>query len=217
MEERLTIHGPLFQACLDHIDFYRPEKPKGAIAEGYVGLILDDCSGNLDREPDFSGRHPDYEWTVAPQLPSSYRFIVEVTYLDSDDSSVARVKRKVDKYRPLADHQYHVVAAVYEEGIDINEIQRPCITRVVMNLAINTHTGETLSTDSGSIPQEYTTGYASLLWLIPFPPNISEGRVSPTMTIAQILSENAKELPVEIFTWNLASSPGMSRVGCKQP
>ena len=217
MKERLTIHGPLLQACLDRMKSYRREREKGAIAEGYVGLILDDCSGQLDREPDFSGRRPDYEWTVAPQLPSSYRFIVEVTYLDSDDSSVDRVKRKVHKYQPLAEHQYYVVAAVYEEGLDINEIQRPCMPGVVMNLAVDMHTGETWPTDAGSIPQEYTTGHASLLWLITLPPNISEGSVSQTMTIAQILSENAKELPAEIFTWNLASSPGISRVECKQP
>ena len=210
MKEYLKIHGPLLQACLDRIESYRPEKPKGAIAEGYVGLILDSCSGQLDQEPDFSGKHPDYEWTVAPQSPSSFRFIVEVTYLDSDDSSVARVKRKVDKYKPLGDHQYYVVAAVYEEGLDINEIQRPCMPGVVMNLAIDMHTGKTKSTNAGSIPQEYTTGHASVLWLIPFPQNISEGRDSQTMTIAQILSENARELPAEIFTWNLASSPDMS-------
>ena len=212
MKERLTIHGPLLQACLDRMKSYRREREKGAIAEGYVGLILDDCSGKLDREPDFSGKRPDYEWTVAPQLPSSYRFIVEVTYLDSDNSSVDRVKRKVHKYRPLAEHQYFVVAAVYEEGLDISEIQRPCMPGVVMNLAVVMHTGETSSTDAGIIPQEYTTGHASLLWLIPFPPNISEGSVSQTMTIAQILSENARELPAEIFTLNLASSPGISRV-----
>ena len=212
MQERLTIHGPLLQACLDRVKSYRREREKGAIAEGYVGLILDDCSGQLDREPDFSGKRPDYEWTVAPQLPSSYRFVVEVTYLDSDDSSVDRVKRKVHKYRPLAEHQHYVVAAVYEEGLDINEIQRPCMPGVMMNLAVDMNTGEVSSTDGGIIPQEYTTGHASLLWLMPFPQDISEGSVSQTMTIAQILSENARELPVEIFTWNLASSPGISWV-----
>ena len=209
MKEHLKIHGPLLKACLDRIDSYRPEKPKGAIAEGYVGLILDSCSGQLNREPDFSGKRPDYEWTVAPQSPGSYRFIVEVVYLDSDESSVARVKCKVSKYKPLTDHQYYVVAAVYEEGLDISEIQRPCMPRVLIDLAIDTHTGKT-RTNTRSITQEYTTGHASLLWLIPFPQNISEGRDSQTMTIAQILSENARELPTEIFTWNLESSPGMT-------
>ena len=82
---RLAIHDSLFQTCLERIAPYRKEKPKGAIAEGYVGLILDSCAGQLDREPDFSGKRPDYEWTVKPELPGSFRFIVEVVYLGNSE------------------------------------------------------------------------------------------------------------------------------------
>ncbi len=210
---QLAIHDSLFQTCLDRIAPYRKEKPKGAIAEGYVGLVLDSCSGQLDREPDFSGKRPDYEWTVKPELPSSYRFIVEVVYIGNDERAVDLVKGKAHKYQPLAEHQYYVVAAVYEDGLDIEEIQRPCMPRLQLGIGINVKTGETWSTDDGPIPQEYTTGYASLLWLIPFPPELSEGSLSQTMTIAEILSSNAKHLHADILTMNLArSSPWISRV-----
>ncbi len=210
---QLVIHDSLYQTCLDRISAYRKEKPKGAIAEGYVGLILNSCSGQLDREPDFSGQRPDYEWTVKPELPSSYRFIVEVVYLGNNVRAVDLVKEKAHKYRPLAEHQYYVVAAVYEDGLDINEIQRPCMPSFQLSIGIDRQTGEPLSTDTVPIPQEYTTGYASLLWLIPFPPELSKGNLSQTMTIAGILSSKAKDLPVEILTMNLAlSSPSISRV-----
>ncbi len=208
---QLTIHDSLYQACLDRITLYRKEKPKGAIAEGYVGLILDSCSGQLDREPDFSGRRPDYEWTVRPDLPSSFRFIIEVVYLGSGERAVDLVKDKAHKYQPLAGHQYYVVAAVYEDDLDIKEIQRPCMPG--LRLGVNLQTGETMPADAVPIPQEYTTGYASLLWLIPFPPELSEGNLSQTMTITEILSSKAKPLHMDILAMNLAlSSPLISKV-----
>ena len=210
--QQLILQEPLLQACLKHVESYRREKEKGAIAEGYVGLMLKSRKGHLDREPDFLGKRPDYEWTVAPQSPGSFRFIVEVVYLDSDDSAVDRVTRKVHKYRPLADHQYYVVAAVYEEGLNINEIQRPCMPSLSMKISMDLNTGEMGPTEAESIPQEYTTGHSSLLWLLPCPPNISEGSVSQTMTVAQIVSANAKDLHPDIFTRNLASTPGISLV-----
>ena len=169
----MQISKPLRQACLDYVTHWRPAKAKGAIAEGLVGLILDACPGKVVREPDLTGKRPDYEWIVAPELPSSFRFLIEVVYLDSNDNSVKRVQDKVYKYRPVGEHQYYVVAAVYEEGLDIKEIRRPCMSKLSINLAIDTNTGES-STDESIIPQEYTTGYASMLWLISFPPNVSE-------------------------------------------
>ena len=207
----LIIHESLFQECLDRVGPYRKQRPKGAIAEGYVGLILDSCSGSLDREPDFSGRRPDYEWTVNPTLLSSYRFVVEVVYLDRDETAVDRVKRKAHKYRPLSEHQRYIVAAVYEEGLNVQEIQRPCMSSVNLNLGVDVETGEIWSTAESGGPTEYTTGYASLLWLIPFPPESFGGQLSQTMTVAEILSRNAKHLNAEIFTLNLSrSSPWLS-------
>ena len=210
---RLAIHDSLFQTCLERIAPYRKEKPKGAIAEGYVGLILDSCSGQLDREPDFSGKRPDYEWTVKPELPGSFRFIVEVVYLGNSERAVDLVKDKAHKYQPLAEHQYYVVAGVYEDGLDIKEIQRPCMTGLQLGIGVDLQTGEPLPMDAVPIPQAYTTGYASLLWLIPFPPSLAEGTLSQTMTIAEILSSKAKHLHADILTMNLAlSSPSISRV-----
>ena len=207
---KLEIRGSLHDECKAQIDHYRSYRPKGAIAEGFVGLLLKDCQGELDHEPRFDGDTPDYEWTVAPEMPSSFRFIVEVVYGgESTSTAVERVERKVHKYRPLMEHQYYVVALVYEAGTDIQEVASHCMGKLRIKMAINVNTGG-ITFEEEVIPQKYTKGNASLLWAIPFPEDSTEGAVTWQTQIIEILSENAKHLHNDIFALNLLSSPGMS-------
>ena len=207
---KLKIRNSLYEECKAQIENYRPNRPKGAIAEGFVGLLLNSCRGELDHEPDFDGKRPDYEWTVAPEIPSSFRFIVEVVYGGKDTSTaVERVERKVHKYPPPKEHQYYVVALVYEEGTEIQEVASHCIGALKINMAINMNTGE-MTSETEVIPQKYTEGNASFLWAIPFPADSTGETVNLEMQIIEILSENAKHLDNAIFVLNLLSSPGMS-------
>ena len=206
----LKIRDSLYGECKAQIANYRPYKPKGAIAEGFVGLLLKSCCGKLDREPDFNGKKPDYEWTVAPEKPGSFRFIVEVVYGGEDTyTAVDRVKGKVQKYQPLEEHQYYVVALVYEEGTEIKEVASHCMGKLQIKLAMDLDTGE-LTTETEVVPQEYTQGNASLLWAIPFPADSNGGTASWEMQTIEILSANAKHLHNDIFVHNLLSSPGIS-------
>ena len=208
---KLKIRNSLYEECKAQLENYRPNRLKGAIAEGFVGLLLKSCRGKLDRQPDFDGKKPDYEWTVAPAIPTSYRFIVEVVYGGKDTSTaVERVERKVRKYPPPREHQYYVVALVYEEGTDIQEVATHCMGKLEIEWAMDMDTGEMTSETTKVIPQKYTEGNASLLWAIPFPADSTGETVNLEMQIIEILSENAKHLQNDIFKLNLLSSPGMS-------
>ena len=207
---KLEIRGSLYEECKAQIEHYRPHHSKSAIAEGLVGLLLKHCHGELDREPDFDGKKPDYEWTVAPEKPSSFRFIIEVVYGGEDTATaVERVERKVHKYQPLTEHQYYVVALVYEEATDIQEVARHCMGELRINMAIDLNTREA-TTDTEVIPQKYTKGNASLLWAIPFPADSTGGTATWETQTMEILSENAKHLYNDIFVQNLLSSPGIA-------
>ena len=176
--------------------------------------MLKYCHGELDREPDFDGKRPDYEWTVAPEKPGSFRFIVEVVYGGEDTSTaVEQVERKVHKYPPLTEHQYYVVALVYEEGTDIQEVASHCMGKLKINMAMDMNTGE-ITSETEVIPQKYTKGNASLLWAIPFPADSTGGTVTWEMQTIEIMSENAKHLDNDIFALNLLSSPGISSEEC---
>ena len=176
--------------------------------------MLKSCRGELDHEPDFGGKTPDYEWTVAPEKPGSFRFIVEVVYGGRDTfTAVERVKRKVHKYQPLKEHQYYVVALVYEEGTDIQEVASHCMGKLRINMTMDMNTGE-ITSETEVIPQEYTEGNASLLWAIPFPADSTGGTETWEMQTIEIMSENAKHLHNGIFKFNLLSSPGMSSEEC---
>ena len=208
---KLKIRNSLYEECKAQIKNYRPNRPKGAIAEGFVGLLLNSCRGELDRQPEFDGKRPDYEWTVAPEIPSSFRFIVEVVYGGNDTpTAVERVERKVHKYPPPKEHQYYVVALVYEEGTDIQEVASHCMGKLEIEWAMDMNTGEMTSETTKVIPQKYTEGNASLLWAIPFPTDSTGETFNLEMQIIEILSENAKHLHNDIFKLNLLSSPGMS-------
>ena len=208
---KLKIRNSLYEECKAQIGKFREEKEKGATAEGFVGLLLNSCRGELDHEPNFDGKTPDYEWTVAPEIPSSFRFIVEVVYCGEGTSrAVEQVKCKVQKYKPLEEHQYYVVALVYEEGTDIQEIASHCMGKLELKWAMDMNTGEITSETTEVIPQKYTEGNASLLWAIPFPADSTGETVNLEMQIIEILSENAKHLHNDIFKLNLLSSPGMS-------
>ena len=205
----LKIRDSLYEECKAQIGHYRPHRPKSTIAEGFVGLLLKSCQGELDHEPDFRGKTPDYEWTVAPELPSSFRFIIEVVYGGEDTSTaVERVECKVHKYQPLKEHQYYVVALVYEEGTDLQEVASHCMGELRISMAIDINTGE-MTAETNVIPRKYTEGYASFLWAIPFPADSTGGTVTSEMQIVEILSENAKHLDNAIFAHNLLSSPGI--------
>ena len=207
---KLKVRESLYEECKAQLANYRQGKEKGAIAEGFVGLLLKDCHGELDHEPNFNGGTPDYEWTVAPEKPGSFRFIVEVVYCGRGTSrAVEQVKCKVHKYRQLAEHQYYVVALVYEEGTDTQEVASHCMGKLKINMAMDMNTAE-LTSETEVIPQEFTKGYASLLWAIPFPEDSTGGTETWEMQIIQILSENAKHLDNDIFALNLLSSPGIS-------
>ena len=205
----LKIRNSLYEECKAQIDHYRPHRPKGAIAEGFVGLLLKSCRGELDHEPDFDGKKPDYQWVVAPEKPGSFRFIVEVVYGGEDTSTaVERVECKVRKYKPLKEHQYYVVALVYEEGTDIREVASHCVAKLTINMAVNINTGD-ITTETEESPQKYTKGNASLLWAIPFPAESTGKSFALEMQTFEILSENAKHLYNDIFVLNLQSSPGI--------
>ena len=207
---KMEIQHSLYEECKAQIANFRPYRPKGAIAEGFVGLLLKSCKGKLDREPDFEGKKPDYEWTVAPEKPGSYRFIVEVVYGGENTSTaVERVEHKVHKYQPLTEHQYYVVALVYEEGTNIQEVTRHCTGKLNISMAMDMNTGE-ITTETEVIPQKYTKGNASLLWAIPFPADSTGGTDTWEMHTIGIMSENAKPLYNDIFVHNLLSSPGIS-------
>ena len=207
---KLKIQDSLYQECKAQIEHYRPHHSRSAIAEGFVGLLLKSCQGKLDHEPNFNGKKPDYEWTVAPEKPGSFRFIVEVVYGGEDTSTaVDRVERKVQKYQPLEEHQYYVVALVYEEGTDIQEVASHCMGKLKINMAMDLNTGE-ITSETEIIPEKYTKGNASLLWAIPFPANTTGGTVTWEMQTIEILSTNAKHLHNDIFVLNLLSSSGIS-------
>ena len=211
---KLKIRDSLYEECKAQIENYRQHRPKGTIAEGFVGLLLKSCRGKLNHEPDFGGKTPDYEWTVAPEIPTSYRFIVEVVYGGEDTSTaVERVECKVHKYPPLTEHQYYVVALVYEEGTDIQEIAGHCMGKLKINMAMDMNTGE-IASETEVIPQKYTKGNASLLWAIPFPADSTGGTVTWEMQTIEIMSENAKRLRNDIFKLHLLSSPGISSEEC---
>ena len=132
---KLKIRDSLYEECKAQIEHHRPHHSKGTIAEGFVGLLLKSCRGEIDPEPDFDGKKPDYEWVVAPEKPGSFRFVVEVVYGGEDTSTaVERVERKVRKYKPLEEHQYYVVALVYEEGADIQEVASHCMGKLKINM-----------------------------------------------------------------------------------
>ena len=207
---KLEIRDSLYKECKAQIEHHRPHHTKSAIAEGFVGLLLKYCHGKLDREPDFHGKKPDYQWTMAPEKPGSYRFIVEVVYGGEDTSTaIARVKEKVYKYQPLENYQYYVVALVYEEDTDIQEVASHCMGKLEIKMAIDLNTGE-ITSETEVIPQEYTKGNASLLWAIPFPADSTGGTVTWEMQTIEIMSENANHLHNDIFALNLLSSPGIS-------
>lgn len=172
-----------------------------------MGLLLRHCRGALDHEPDFGGMRPDYEWVVAPELPGSYRFIVEVVYGGEDTATaIDRVEQKVRKYQPLGEYQYYVVALVYEEGTDIQEVTSHCMSGIKINLAIDMNTGES-TTKEEIIPRRFTEGNASFLWAIPFPADSTGGTETWETQIIEILSSNAKNLGHDILAGNLLSSP----------
>ena len=211
---KMKIRDSLYEECKAQIEHHRPHHSKSTIAEGFVGLLLKYCHGELDREPDFDGKRPDYEWTVAPEKPGSFRFIVEVVYGGEDTSTaVERVEHKVHKYPPLTEHQYYVVALVYEEGTDIQEVASHCMGKLKINMATDMNTGE-ITSETEVIPQKYTKGNASLLWAIPFPADSTGGTVTWEMQTIEIMSENAKHLHNDIFALNLLSSPGISSDEC---
>ena len=210
LARNLTVRDSLYEECKAQIANYRSYKQKGAIAEGFVGLLLKSCRGKLDREPDFNGKKPDYEWTVAPEKPGSFRFIVEVVYGGEDTcTAVERVEHKVQKYQPLEDHQYYVVALVYEEGTEIKKVASHCMGKLQIKMAMDLDSGA-FTTDTEVLPQRYTKGNASLLWAIPFPADSTGGATTWEMQTIEIMSENAKQLHIDIFVHNLLSSPGIS-------
>lgn len=205
----IKVRESLHEECKKKIANYRSHKPKGAIAQGLVGLLLEPCRGELDHEPDFNGKTPDYGWTVAPEIPSSFRFIVEVVYCGGGTSrAIEQVREKVHKYRPLGEHQYYVVALVYEEGTDIKEVASHCMSGIAINWAIDVNTGESTIKEQ-LIPRKFTDGNASLLWAIPFPEDSTGGTATWEMQVIEILSSNAKSLPSGIFSRNLLTSPCM--------
>ena len=171
LTRKLVVRDSLYEECKAQIEHYRQYRQKGAIAEGFVGLLLKSCRGKLDHEPNFNGDTPDYEWTAAPEKPGSFRFIVEVVYCGQGTSrAIEQVNCKVHKYKdkPLTEHQYYVVALVYEEGTDIQEVASHCMGGLRINMAIDMNTGE-ITSGTEVIPRNYTDGNASLLWAIPFP------------------------------------------------
>ena len=207
---KLEIRDSLYKECEAQIEHHRPHHSKSTIAQGFVGLLLKSCRGEIDPGPDFDGKRPDYEWVVAPEKPGSFRFIVEVVYGGEDTSTaVERVERKVRKYKPLKEHQYYVVALVYEEGTDIREVASHCVAKLTINMAMNMNTGD-ITTETEAIPQKYTKGNASLLWAIPFPAESTGESFALEMQTFEILSENTKPLSNDIFALNLLSSPGIS-------
>ena len=172
-----TVHIPilLHHRCLEWVKNWRCGKEKGAIAQGYIGFLLGACGGSLEPDPDLNGKTPDYEWTVAPELEHSRRFLVEVVYLSADKDNVVQVREKVNKYRPLRDaHQCYVVAVVYDEGVDLEALQRECGHEVLMSFELDIASASSIddiSVEISSIPRAYANGYASGLWFVPFPEN----------------------------------------------
>ena len=177
-----TVHIPisLYDRCLEWVKNQRPHKPKGDIAQGYIGFLLRACGGRLEPDPDLNGKTPDYEWIVAPKLEGSRRFLVEVVYLSADKDNVAQVLKKVNKYKPFRDpHQCYVVAVVYDEEVELEALERECGHEVRMSFKLDIASASSLddiSTDISSVPRAYANGYASGLWFVPFP----ENRPTPT-------------------------------------
>ena len=176
-----TVHIPisLHDRCLEWVKNQRPYKPNGDIAQGYIGFLLGACGGSLESDPDLNGKTPDYEWTVAPELEYSRRFLVEVVYLSADKDNVVQVLEKVNKYKPFPDAQRYVVAVVYDKGVDLKALQRECGHEVCMSFKLDIVSASSLddiSVEISSVPQAYANGYASGLWFVPFP----ENRSTPT-------------------------------------
>ena len=132
---------------------------------------------------------------------------------EDTSTAVERVEQKVHKYQPLTEHQYYVVALVYEEGTDIQEVASHCMGKLKINMAMDMNTGE-ITSETEVIPQKYTKGNASLLWAIPFLADSTGGTVTWEMQTIEIMSENAKHLHNDIFALNLLSSPGISSDEC---
>ena len=208
---KLEIRDSLYKECEAQIEHHRPHHSKSTIAQGFVGLLLKSCRGEIYPEPDFDGKRPDYEWVVAPEKPGSFRFIVEVVYGGGEDTSTAveRVERKVRKYKPLKEHQYYVVALVYEEGTDIQEVASHCIGQLKINMAMDMNTGD-ITTETEVIPQKYTKGNASLLWAIPFPVESTGGNCNLGDADHRDIERKRKAPPQRyicaqpsIITWNI--------------
>ncbi len=107
------------------------------------------------------------------------------------------------------EHQYYVVALVYEDGTDVQEVASHCMGKLAISMAMDANTGE-ITTATESVPQKYTQGNASLLWAIPFPAESTGDPFTLEMLAVEILSENAKHLSSDIFAANLLTSPGIS-------
>ena len=195
-----TVNIPisLYNLCLEWVKNQHPGKPMGDIAQGYIGLILRACGGSLEPDPDLNGKTPDYKWTVAPDLESSRRFLVEVVYLSADKDNVAQVREKVNKYGPFRDGQHYVVAVVYDEGVDLEALERECGHEVHISLKLDTASASSpddVSTDISSVPRAFANGYASGLWFVPFPVN----RPTPTTLSVHTKLVTIQGSAVDIF------------------
>ncbi len=183
---------------------YRPEKPKGSIAEAYVEFIFSRARGSIEREPLLRGQRPDLIWKVVPDEPNTWEFLIEVLYGYETEQSIRGLAEKVKKY-DVAAPQVYVVALVYDCGVDVERIKHDAAFSINLALAISNDNTlperERVKTTESFTPGAFDSGHAHGIMLIPFPPPTNNTVQWPlTFEVLTLNSEQKPHNVMDIFT-----------------
>ncbi len=160
---------------------HRPEKKRAAICESQMEYILKQSGGEVIggeelriTVPELQGNFskPDFLLRSIPGFDSGVEFLVEVFYGKHINQVMGLMSKKVDKYTEIARNLSnipYVVAVVYEEGVDVNELIRQCANsfhaKIKMTISPKTvDTTEEVTLTRGT----FSNNAAHLLLLCPY-------------------------------------------------